>query len=176
MISRRGVAIVVTVVTVGYVTGAVTATAAVHQTSKSQTHEVTCSRPPLSEQNTGEDRLGPQPNIGTRARNPATDIDYRTQPEHVKVLVDATSKPEGASMRPSIYSGNTVLLKNYTGENLESGQIIRYQSGAGHTIHRITASYDDTSGHVLTKGDNNDEPERVKVSTITHVAVGVLYT
>lgn len=171
----RAVAAVL-VVSFGYMAGAATAVAAIQQTSEEPSYQLTCSQPAPKEQAAEGDQLRTSNDSGVRARNPETQVDYQTYSEHLEVRLDAVSKPEGASMRPSIYSGNTVLLEEYGGSDIESGQIIRYESNGGHTIHRVTASYDDTSGYVVTKGDNNQESERVRVSEITHVALGVLYT
>ncbi len=80
----------------------------------------------------------------------------------------------GPSMEPTIFPGNTVLLRPLA-ENapLEEGQIVRFTLGNRTYVHRIVAVYDD---EVITKGDNSLTTETVARQDITHVVVGVLYT
>lgn len=90
--------------------------------------------------------------------------------------IDYSSRPTGYSMRPTIFSGNTVIGEEYTGENLDSGQIIAYDDGDGTTIHRVKGDYLESSGYVTAQGDNTDYEERVQREDINYVIVGVLYT
>lgn len=80
----------------------------------------------------------------------------------------------GPSMEPTIFPGNTVLLRPLA-ENaaLEEGQIVRFTIENRTYVHRIVAVYDD---QIVTKGDNSLSTEAVARSDITHVVVGVLYT
>lgn len=108
------------------------------------------------------------------------------QPAHVKVEVssdDGTvvlpgnlswSGLRGPSMEPTIFPGNTLLLRQYAPDTqLEEGQIIRFTNGNRTYVHRILAVYEDK---VITQGDNSDRTESISPEDITHVVVGVLYT
>jgi hypothetical protein len=169
-------AVVAVLLSCGYAIGATTAIAAVQQSPTQDTYSLTCSQPIPDTQNTGSDQLRSNTQGDADPDNPETTVEYDSTHNSIEVSVDAISQPEGTSMQPSIYSGNTVLLEEYRGENLDGGEIVRYRSGEGHIIHRIESSYDDTRGYVLTKGDNSRTTEKVDTSRITHVAVGVLYT
>jgi len=105
-----------------------------------------------------------------------TDVNYDLENGEASVKVDAVAHPEGKSMRPTIFSGNTVLLSDYEGGDISEGEILRYSSGDGYVIHRVQANYLDTSDYLLMRGDNNDQSERVEVDQITHRVVGVLNT
>lgn len=107
---------------------------------------------------------------------PYTPVDFDYNGNELSVNVDALVRPEGKSMRPTIFSGNTLLMQEYTGETLSEGQIIRFRNGDGYTVHRIEGVYTTSSGIYLTRGDNNDASERVNQEDITHVVKGVLFT
>jgi hypothetical protein len=172
----RLVAAIVLVITTGYTAGAATTIAAMQHADNSSTYQLTCSQSVPENQETGKDQLRSQLPTTSSPKSPETKVNYRSDSEQVKVDVDAVSQPEGTSMEPAIYSGNTVLLQSYTSQDLEAGQIIRYDSEGGHVIHRITSSYDDTRGYVITKGDNTRGTEKVSLNDITHITIGVLYT
>lgn len=89
--------------------------------------------------------------------------------------VDVCGKLYGLSMRPTIFDGNTVCSRNYTGQDLEEGMIIRYKDGNSHTIHRIQGNYQ-KRGFVVTQGDNLPQTTKVKLDDITHVVVATIYT
>jgi hypothetical protein len=90
--------------------------------------------------------------------------------------VDRCVELTGGSMRPTIFSGNTVCFEKYTSQELEEGMIVRNRNGDGYRAHRIWGTYED-DGYVVTQGDNNRNVDgKVNISNITHISVGVLYT
>lgn len=105
-----------------------------------------------------------------------TDVDYSFDGDEVTVEASDISRPEGKSMRPTIFSGNTLIMKEYTGGTISEGEILRYSTENGYVIHRVQASYLDTGGYLLMKGDNNEHSSRINRSQITHRVTGVLYT
>ncbi|PSG99520.1 MAG: hypothetical protein BRC29_05390 [Nanohaloarchaea archaeon SW_7_43_1] len=105
-----------------------------------------------------------------------TQIDYDTQQGNIRVDASAVSKPEGKSMRPAIFSGNTVLMKEYKGGSISEGDILRYSTDSGTVIHRVQANYLNTGDYLLMKGDNNEYGSQIQRSQITHRVVGILYT
>lgn len=110
-------------------------------------------------------------------QNPESQISFNRTGKSINVKIDAISRPEGMSMRPTIFTGNTVLLDKYEGGKLQEGQIIRYRSDdGGHIIHRIRSNYLDTEGYLQVKGDNTESSEKVEKGQVTHLVEGVLFT
>jgi len=105
-----------------------------------------------------------------------TEIDYDTNQRSIRVDASAISKPEGKSMRPTIFSGNTVLMKEYKGGSISEGDILRYSTDSGSVIHRVQGNYLNTRDYLLMKGDNNEYGSQIQRSQITHKVVGILYT
>ena len=108
------------------------------------------------------------------------------QPAHVDVEVSADdgavvvggnlswSGLRGPSMEPTIFPGNTIVLRAYTLDTeLREGQIIRFIYEDRTYVHRVLAVYEDK---IITQGDNSDTTESISRKDITHVIVGVLYT
>ena len=77
-------------------------------------------------------------------------------------------------MEPTIFPGNTIVLRAYTLDTeLREGQIIRFIYEDRTYVHRVLAVYEDK---IITQGDNSDKTESISRKDITHVIVGVLYT
>lgn len=89
------------------------------------------------------------------------------------VTYNNTVTTTGLSMAPTIFQGNTVLMREYRNETLKEGQIISYTVGNVSISHRIIAVYSD---YVITKGDNNIVSESVNITDIHYLVVGILYT
>lgn len=107
------------------------------------------------------------------------DIDFVEENGSVVVEdVDYVHSVSGSSMRPTIFTGNTILYRefNHDFDTVEEGDIVRFRYGDGAVVHRVAGNYVRTSGKVVTLGDNNEGTEHVPVENITHVAVGTLYT
>lgn len=186
---RRGfsnlgeVLLVVLVLTIGYMGGAVstyqfsdlgTQQNVVHSPS----YNLTCPEIP---EETVEASNTLDTDEGTRSINnyiqaPYTDVDYQLQDGKASISVDAVAHPEGKSMRPTIFSGNTVLLEEYDGGDITEGEILRYSSGDRFVIHRVQANYLGTSDYLLMRGDNNDQSSRIEIDQVTHRVVGILPT
>lgn len=88
--------------------------------------------------------------------------------------VDRLMNIYGSSMAPSIMEGDTLLLKKYEGQSLETGQIIAFDYNDKTVAHRIVGDYQQ-NGYVLTRGDNNEYSERTNISSINYVVKGVVY-
>lgn len=84
------------------------------------------------------------------------------------------AKALGSSMRPTIQTGDTMLIKPYTKDTpLREGMIVSYTKGGKELVHRIDALYTD---HFTAKGDNSDVSEDVSYSAINGVVVGILFS
>lgn len=106
------------------------------------------------------------------------EVDYGFNEENLVVEdIDLTGKIYGTSMRPTMFSGHTMLLENYNNQELEEGDIIRFNTQSGAVAHRIEGDYSfREEGYYLTRGDNNDGREKISPENITHIVKGVLYT
>jgi len=179
-LSLNQIFLIVFLISAGYIVGSFTTIQTVQETSVEPKYNLTCPEPVVKVENqapNNKDELRTGAGTHNYIQNPETNVMYQKKSDSVEIEVDAVSKPEGMSMRPSIFSGNTLLLTEYDGETLEAGQIIRYSSSdGGHVIHRIRASYIETEGYLLLKGDNTDTQERVEKEDVTHIVHGVLYT
>jgi len=103
---------------------------------------------------------------------PNTDVEVDYTGQGVEIQTDQVLNLNGASMRPTMWTGNTVLGQETDGENLDEGTIV----SNGNITHRIKADYVDTNGYYLTQGDNNNDFERMKPSEIEYKVVGVIFT
>lgn len=102
------------------------------------------------------------------------EVDYDFQGGSVEVdSVDYLINLEGLSMRPTFYTGHTLLAKDYENKSLDEGTIVNTKDDI---VHRVVGDYTQTEGYYLTRGDNNRGSERVEPSQIDHVVVGVLYS
>lgn len=172
--------LVVLLVSLGFALGSFNTLNTVQQTSEEPVFNLSCPDPVVKVSRTVEedrDELRADSGVNNYIQNPETEVNYSRTDGLVSVQVDAVSKPEGMSMRPTIFTENTVLLDEYGGEEIESGQIIRYESDdGGFVIHRVRANYLETQGYLLVKGDNTDSSAKVEQSQVTHVVEGILYT
>ena len=172
--------LVVFLITTGVAIGSFTTLNTVQGTHQEATYNLSCPEPILKVDKSVEkerDELRASSETNNYIQNPETQVSYTEGEKSIKVEVDAISRPEGTSMRPTIFAGNTVLLDEYSGEEIKAGQIIRYRSeNGGHIIHRVRANYLDTDGYLLVKGDNTDSSEMVEKEQVTHLVEGVLYT
>lgn len=107
------------------------------------------------------------------------------QPAHVNVeyslaggnlvVYDIASVSElyGYSMRPTIFTGNKMLLRQYKSKDqLKEGVIIYYKVGDKYRVHRIKGLYED---FLVVQGDNIVNEEQIKYNQILYIVVGVLY-
>lgn len=172
--------LVVFLITTGFVIGSFTTLNSIQGTQEKSTYNLSCPDPVVKVERAVEkerDELRASLELNNYIQNPETQVSYTKEEKSLEVEVDAVSRPEGMSMRPTIFTGNTVLLDKYVDEEIEAGQIIRYRSeNGGHIIHRVRANYLDTEGYLLVKGDNTDTSERVEKGKVTHIVEGVLYT
>lgn len=89
--------------------------------------------------------------------------------------VDSVMDTYGSSMAPTVMQDDKLLIQNYNNEkDLETGQIISFESGNGQTFHRIVGDYEER-GYVLTRGDNNDYSEKVNLENVSYIVKGVVY-
>lgn len=113
---------------------------------------------------------------------------YDIQASHVDTLrfrdtyglqiekVDYCLVSTGASMRPTIYTGNTVCFIDYDAtmkQGLQEGMIIHFEYQDGQMIHRIYTLYGD---YLITRGDNNKGNEAIDYQDIKGVTVAILQT
>jgi signal peptidase I len=64
---------------------------------------------------------------------------------------------EGISMQPTFYEGDFVVTRDVPAGDLEPGDIVLFQEGEKHVMHRIVSIQPDAAGEVtlITRGDNN---------------------
>ncbi|MEM4397810.1 MAG: S24/S26 family peptidase [Candidatus Woesearchaeota archaeon] len=102
------------------------------------------------------------------------ELEYYLTPQGFYVLANDYGLFSGPSMQPSIFDGNTLIEKKYSGEKIKPGQIVRFVRDNGQAvIHRVRADYGNS---VYVQGDSLKEGEIIEKSKITHLVVGVLYT
>ena len=69
---------------------------------------------------------------------------------------------EGVSMEPTFYEGDFVVTRNVPAGDIEPGDIVLFQEGEKHVMHRIVSIQAEPNGEALliTRGDNNpyDDP------------------
>lgn len=107
-------------------------------------------------------------------QEPYTEVNYSVGSTSFTVEdVDGYGVGYGYSMRPTIFDGNTILYKNYTGQDLDSGMIVSYDREGESVTHRIRGVY---KGSVTVQGDNTDNWESISKSDIDLIALGVLFT
>lgn len=99
-------------------------------------------------------------------------VNYEWRGDGVQVEVDKLIFSNGLSMRPTFFTGHTLLAHDYNGGELDEGTIV----SANGVTHRIVGDYTDTGEYYLTRGDNNRGSERVETSEIDSIIIGVLYT
>lgn len=116
----------------------------------------------------------PQPNINF-IQAPHAEVDYLILSNSICVNGVTTQQLFGSSMRPTAFTGNTLLLKEYnkTTDVLKEGMIIIYDSGNSKVAHRIEALY---NNKLALQGDNNYYSEEIYYENITDIVVGVLFT
>ncbi len=108
------------------------------------------------------------------------------QPTHIAVQAQETEEGiileenlvlrglQGPSMEPSIFPGNTLLLRPVTDKTaIREGHIVRFNYGDETYVHRVLAAYEN---RIITQGDNSLTQESISREDITHIVVGVLYT
>jgi hypothetical protein len=177
MVDLDELLVILLVLSVGYL-GGVASTYTLNdmgeQTVYNPTYNLTCPEPVRNIDSSVNVDYKPEGNSYIQA--PYTNVDYGFDGDSVTVDVADIERPEGKSMRPSIWTGNTVLMQDYEGGPIKTGQILRYRTDSGFVIHRVQANYLETSGYLLMKGDNNKGSSKIKEEQITHKIVGVLYT
>ncbi len=84
----------------------------------------------------------------------------------------------GASMQPTWFTDNKLIVTEYIGQDLHEGQFIVYNESWGNTtdssttVHRIKAIYSD---YVMTESDYWADLDNVLYENIQQIGVGVLY-
>ncbi|QIB75365.1 S26 family signal peptidase [Halogeometricum borinquense] len=101
------------------------------------------------------------------------DVDWDMHGGEVTIEADIVSRIYGRSMQPTLFTGNRVVLVEYYGQDLSEGDIIRFENGDQHTIHRIRGDYE-LEGFVVTQGDANSGLEEVDLDRVTHVAHAII--
>lgn len=130
----------------------------------------------------------PEPNVSVVAEVEAKQNSNYVQAAHVDGLsyfrnsstndfvikADGYTMLTGSSMRPTIFTGNIALLKQYDGNNsqLEEGQIIAFNRGGDVIAHRIKGLYEN---YLLAQGDNLVDNEVVDYEDIKYIVIGVIY-
>lgn len=108
---------------------------------------------------------------------PHNDIDYQEYGNDLSIENVDLSTGNGYSMQPTMFTGNKGIMKEYNGQELKEGMIIRFKNQNGYIIHRIKGNYLDTQGYLVTIGDSkryHDTP--IYPENITDIVVGVLFT
>ena len=69
---------------------------------------------------------------------------------------------EGVSMEPTFYEGDFVITRDVPASDLEAGDVVLFQEGEKHVMHRIVSIEASAGGEstLITRGDNNptDDP------------------
>lgn len=65
---------------------------------------------------------------------------------------------EGVSMEPTFHAGDFVITRDVSADELKPGDVVLYQNGEKHVMHRIVSITPTTRGQeatLITRGDNN---------------------
>ena len=69
---------------------------------------------------------------------------------------------EGVSMEPTFFEGDFVITHDVPATGLQPGDVVLFQSGAKHVMHRVVSIQASADGEamLITRGDNNpaDDP------------------
>lgn len=178
IIKIEEILLILLVLTIGYL-GGVTSTYQLsslnEKTVYNPSYNLTCPEPVRNVQMTSTE-ADTEKSTNDYIQAAYTDVDYEVDDGEVAIEVSDVSRPEGKSMRPTIFSGNTLLMSDYDGGKISEGEILRYSTDSGYVIHRVQANYLNTGDYLLMKGDNNEHSSRIEKSQITHRVTGVLYT
>ncbi len=83
------------------------------------------------------------------------------------------------SMDPLLDKGaNAIQIKPQSCEDIKTGDIITYNYNGRKIIHRVMQrSYDEKGAYFIVKGDNNDEPDPLKVrcGDVERVLIAIIY-
>lgn len=102
-----------------------------------------------------------------------SDIDYLINGTDIIIKNISVHEQIGFSMRPTIFTGNKVIVVTYTNQNLKDGEIIVFENEENISVlHRIKGIYPD---YLYTQGDNNNAHEKINYSQIKYIVVGVLF-
>jgi len=94
-----------------------------------------------------------------------TNLEYERNDEDILIKDVEVLAGTGASMRPTFYTNNRLLVKDYKNpEELKEGQLI---------THRLKAIQLE---NLVLQGDNARYEEIIKFNQIEKIVVGVLYT
>jgi len=107
---------------------------------------------------------------------PHVQVDYRLSGDEFTIEnIDQLGETIGASMQPTMFSGNVILLRDYEGQDLKEGMIVEYDTGKDRGVHRIKGDYQGTSDRVLVTGDSSQGSNYIKISSVERIAVGVIF-
>lgn len=108
--------------------------------------------------------------------NPSNEISYANTDDTVYVYNVTLGRGEGASMIPTIWPGDTLLMQPYHDPGqVQEGDIVFYNASGMEGIHRVVAAYPSQNRLVVT-GDNSNPNEEIQFDNIRYVVVGVLWT
>lgn len=179
MVDLDELLVILLVLSIGYLGGVAstyTLTDLDKKTVYNPTYNLTCPEPVRNIDSQVRLDYQPETQGNSYIQAPYTDVGYSLDGDTVAVEATDVAQPEGKSMRPTIWTGNTILMQEYEGGPVDTGQILRYKTDDGYVIHRVQANYLETSGYLLMRGDNNEGSSRISQEQITHKVVGVLYT
>lgn len=88
--------------------------------------------------------------------------------------VDTYGELYGSSMAPTIMKGDTVVSERFSGQDLDSGMIVKANISGQMVIHRIVNSHQ-RDGWIALSGDSADGVQKVKTEQVTHVVKAVVY-
>lgn len=93
-----------------------------------------------------------------------TEINYSFDKDQVMVNNVYCFEMHGSSMNPTLFEGNIVCFRNYTGrEMLRQGNMIHYKTDGLESLHRIEAVQPDV---LVVRGDNNNQEEIINYSQV----------
>jgi len=103
------------------------------------------------------------------------DIEFEETYTDLIVKNVETMKVNGISMQPTLFTGNRLILKKFSGgiSDLREGQIVWVETQPEGWIHRIKGIYPE---YILTQGDNSPIADaKIQANQIKYIIVGVLY-
>lgn len=104
---------------------------------------------------------------------PHLDVNVKQVGDNVVIGGVETKDFLGVSMIPTIFSRNTLIVKEYRGGELTEGIIVVADVNGELFAHRIVAVYND---EIILLGDNVNRINKIKKEDILYIIEGILFT
>lgn len=101
-----------------------------------------------------------------------TEVNYTWDNETLIIEDVYCKKIKGSSMNPTLFYGNIICMKEYSGQPLKEGNIIHYVVNESARLHRIITIEPEM---IIVRGDNNLNQERILREQIEGILIAAIY-